>query len=250
MEPTQEKLDAFVDGELPMDEMRAIEALLITRLDLKAYVERQHRLRSTLASAFAPMMDEAIPQRLRDAVMSAPVSSGVRAKSWLSAFGGTITGANFLLRSAVPSAAALACGLIIGVALQPSAPSDFRTTSLGQMVAQGELADTLSSRLASEGAPASGPRIGVSFRSRDGQDCRTFMVQGAGASTAGVACRTGDAWAVTALAAMPRRTQNAYQQAGSDMPPIIRNAVTSMIAGEAYDAAAERTARDRGWKPN
>jgi anti-sigma factor RsiW len=250
MEPTEEMMNAFVDGELPADEMRAVETLIATRPDLKAYVERQHKLRSTLVSAFAPAMDEAIPQRLRDAAMFAPASSGFRAKSWLRAFGETVTGANFLLRSAAPAAAALACGLIVGVAIQPGAPSDFRATSAGQMIAQGELADALTNRLASAGAPASGPRIGVSFRNRNGEDCRTFSVPGANASTAGIACRTGDAWAVAALITAPRQSQNAYQQAGSEMPPVIRETVSSMIVGEAFDAAAERAARDRGWKPN
>ncbi len=249
MEPTQEKLDAFVDGELPMDETRAIEVLLITRPDLKTYVERQHRLRQTLTDAFSPLMDEAIPQRLRDAVMSTRAASGLQAQSWLRVLGETVTDANFLLLSVVPTAAELACGLLIGVVLQHGTPSDFVTTSAGQMVAQGKLADALTNRLASAGTSASGPHIGVSFRNRNGQDCRSFTIPGTNASTAGVACRAGDGWVVAALTAAPGKSRSAYQQAGSDMPPVIRDVVSSMIAGEAFDAAAERAARDRGWKP-
>lgn len=247
MEPTQEKLNAFIDGELPAAETREIEALLAQRPDLAAAVERQTQLRRHFANAFAPVMDEAIPQSLRDAVMSSPVSLRFRMAAWLRAAAtGSFARQPLFRRAAVP-AAALACGLLIGIAIQRGTPTPFQVSD-GQMIAQGELADALTNRLASAGTPASGPRIGVSFRNRAGRDCRTFVIAGSGTSTAGVACREADGWAVAALAAAPGETSNAYQQAGSDMPPVIRSAISSMIAGEAFDAQAERAARDRGWR--
>jgi hypothetical protein len=36
--------------------------------------------------------------------------------------------------------------------------------------------------------------------------------------------------------------------AGSGLPDVIRNAAANMIEGAPFDAAAERQARDRGWK--
>jgi len=249
MEPTQEKLNAFIDGELPAAEMQEIETLLAQRPDLVAAVERQSALRRHLGNAFAPVMDEAIPQNLRDAVMSSPVSSRFRMAAWLRAAGTGFAGHNVFLRAAIPTAA-LAFGLLIGIAIQRDEPAPFRASSGGQMIAQGELADTLTNQLASAGTPQTGPRIGVSFRNHDGRDCRTFLVPGRSASTAGVACHEGRQWAVAALAAAPGETSGNYQQAGSEMPSVIRNTVSSMIAGEPFDAKAESSAHNGGWRGN
>lgn len=243
MEPSRDRLDAFIDGQLSVTEMQEMESLLANRPDLAAYVERQLRLRARLAAAFAPVIDEAVPQHLRDAVASSPVSARFRAAAWLRA----AARAPVLPRLAIP-AATLACGLLLGIWFR--APSDFQTSSGGQVLAQGELAAALTDRLASAGTPQSGARIGVSFRDRAGRDCRSFLVPGRGASTAGVACRESSDWVVAVLAAGPSQTPGAYQQAGAEMPPVVRSAVSSMIEGEPFDAAAERAARDRGWKPN
>ena len=249
MEPTPEKLSAFIDGELPAAEMREIEALLTQRPDLAAAVERQSTLRRRLANAFAPVMDEAIPQVLHVAVMSSPASLRFRATASLRAIGSSFAGHSVILRIAIPTAA-LACGLLIGVAIQRTAPVPFQASSNGQMIARGQLADALTNQLASAGTPATGPRIGVSFRNRNGRDCRTFLMPGRSTSTAGVACREGREWVVAALAAAPGETQGSYRQAGSTMPSVIRGAVSSMIAGEPFGAEAENAARKRGWRGN
>ncbi len=241
MEPSKDRLEAFIDGQLSVTEMQEMESLLANRPDLAAYVERQSRLRARLAEAFAPVIDEAIPQHLRDAVASSPVSARFRAAAWLRA------AAPVLPRLAIP-AAALACGLVLGIWFR--APSDFQTSSGGQVLAQGELAAALTDRLASAGTPKTGARIGVSFRDRGGRNCRSFQVPGQGASTAGVACREGSDWVVAVLAAGSSQTPGAYQQAGAEMPPVVRGTISSMIEGKPFDAAAERAARDRGWKPN
>lgn len=242
MEPTPETLNAFVDGELPSAEMQQIEALLKQRPELAAFVEQQLQLRRDLADGFAPVMAQAIPERLREMVLKAPVSPQYRVRTWWRG----LNGLGFLLRAGVP-AAALACGVFIGVAVERGPSSSFQTTQGGQLIARGELADTLSNRLASAGMPENGPRIGISFRNHRGQDCRSFTVPGANASIAGLACREGSDWAVAALAPISAETNTAYQQASADMPSVVRGAISSMIEGEVFDAAAEREARDGGW---
>ncbi|MBU6297191.1 MAG: hypothetical protein KGJ79_02730 [Alphaproteobacteria bacterium] len=248
MEPTKDELDAFIDVELSTADMQKIQAVLAQRSDLAAYVNQQTLLRARLSDAFAPLMAEAAPQRLRDAVMSAPVSVRYRIAEQLRAIVDNVRTARFVWRSLVPAAAALACGVLIGVRHEHGVQPDLQTLSSGQTVAEGALADALMNQLASAGAPASGPRIGVSFRNRSGEDCRSFTVPGRRASTAGVACRQGADWVVAALASAPGEAGGAYQRAGAEMPPLVRNAVNAMITGGAFDAATERAARDRGWK--
>ena len=106
----------------------------------------------------------------------------------------------------------------------------------------------MNERLASEGTALGGPHIGISFANSQGQDFRSFTIPGASASTAGVACKQGGDWVVAATASAPGHNQATYAQAGAEMPKTVRESIAGMISGSPYDAAAERAARDRGWK--
>jgi len=241
MEPTKETLGAFVDGELSPAEATRIEALLASRPDLKAYVERQQALRQSFAQAFRGVLDEPVPERLRSAAASAPVSWQAR----LSRFPRKPP-----LWWAGAPAAALACGIVIGVVLMRPSVGDnpFAVSrSSGQLIAQGALAHALTSELASAGAASGSTRIGVSFHSRDGQDCRTFELGGASSTTAGLACSDKSEWVIVATAAEGASGTSSYRPAAG-MPQSIRALISRMIQGEPFDAAAERAARDRGWR--
>ena len=39
-----------------------------------------------------------------------------------------------------------------------------------------------------------------------------------------------------------------YRQAGSEMPPMVLDAIDERISGQTMDAKAEEAARARGWK--
>ena len=229
-EPTKEMLNAFIDGELEPREMERIAMLLATRPDLDAWVRRQEGLRVDMKDMFSGLLSAPSPERLVKAARTAPLSWRWRIKRFTT------------LRVLAPAGAMLALGLVIGVALQP--PSEIATRG-GQVMAQGRLAAALNDRLASDRYTGAGPRIGISFRNRDGRDCRTFET----GTQSGLACRGDQGWAIALLTAHPITESNgAYRMAGSEMPDAIRAAVTAFIAGEPFDARAEKAARDRGWK--
>ena len=46
----------------------------------------------------------------------------------------------------------------------------------------------------------------------------------------------------------PAKTAPAARTAGSETPASVLMAVDGLIAGEPLEAAAEKTARDKGWK--
>ena len=233
-EPSHETLSAFIDGELPPKEMEAVAVLLATRPDLDQWVRRQESLRLGLKDAFADLLAAPPPERLVQAVQSAPLSWRWRIRRLAAP------------RVLAPAGAALALGLVIGVALQPRGEIVSRN---GQVMAEGALATALNERLASEGAASAGPSIGISFKNREGQDCRTFETGGEAGAQSGLACHGAQGWAIAMLAARPNREAGgAYRMAGSEMPDAIRAAVNASIAGEPFDAAAERAARERGWK--
>jgi hypothetical protein len=228
----REILTAFLDGELPPTEMARIAALLATRPELDAWVRRQGTLQANLREAFADVTAMPPPERLVRTVHETSPSWRWRMQLWRQ----TLT-----VRALLPAGAALAVGLVAGMMLQPTREV---TVNDGQVVAAGALSEALDSKLASTGYDSAGPRIGISFRNRDGHDCRTFSTNG----QAGLACHQPNGWVIAMLVGQPQEQAGAYRMAGSEMPDAIRDAVTASIQGSPFDAAAEKAARDRGWK--
>jgi len=224
-----ETLNAFVDGELPPQEMARIAALLESQPELKAYVLKQEQLRAALR--FEEILRQPPPSRLVEAAQQAPVSWQWRLQA--------VLGRRFVLRSLAPAAAALLAGLIIGTA---TSGGDL-VLSHGQMLARGNLAQALDTKLASSGYSGEGPHIGISFRDRGGRDCRTF----ASGNQAGLACHQDGDWVISALAAQSPEAGGTYRMAGSEMPDAVRRAVEISIQGTPFDAIGEAEARANGW---
>jgi hypothetical protein len=117
-------------------------------------------------------------------------------------------------------------------------------------LASGVLAHALSDQLASDQAQAASVQIGVSFRSKSGDYCRTFILRD-GSGLAGLACRDREEWRVKVLAQNePEAGDNGqYRPAASAMPRPVLQAVDEQIAGEPLDARAEAAARSKDWRP-
>jgi len=241
--PGREMLDAYLDGELAGEERARVAAALARHADLAAYVDRQEALRRQLGATFAPLMGEPIPQQLHQALYAAPLSRRARWAAWRERIADGLT-----WQVGIPAAACLVLGLVIGgVVERPARAPLVQTAPDGRVLARGALAQALDEQLASDDNSRRATQIGVSFRNRAGEDCRTFSFAGGANTTTGVACAAKGIWVVDALATAPRTPQTAYQMAGSEMPDTIRTTVTAMIAGEPFDAVAERAARDRHW---
>ena len=234
MEPDQNVLDAFVDGELPSQEMERIARLLEARPDLDRYVREQERLRAALRRAFDETLAAPVPERLVKTVRSAPVSWRWRLR--------TLSARGFSIRGLAQMGVALTLGMVLGIVIRPSA--EFGTDAAGRLVAHGELGQALNTQLASTRYEGVGPHIGITFRNKMGQDCRTFSEGG----SAGLACHQGGVWVVGILVKQaPENPGAAYHMAGSTMPDAVRRAAEDSIAGAPFDPAAEKAARDRGW---
>ena len=241
----RETLNAYCDGELPAEEMTRIAALLEKRPDLRAYVEGQERLRRHLHESFAPLMNEPIAQRLQALVTSS--SNNKRAtvvRERLREF--------FTWNVVGPAAATLAAGLLVGIVVERVVPEPgpfVGSASTGQILAEGALAHALDDQLASNPQSGQHVQIGLSFRSRQGRDCRTFVWNGDAQSTSGIACRFGADWRVAVLASQTRRVEDraTYQMAGASMPNSIRDAVSAMISGQPFGPDEERAARAAHW---
>lgn len=243
---SDETLMAYLDGELPAEERTRIAALIAQDAQLQARVARQESVHVALRAAFDPALRQAVPERLELAAMTTAPSLRWRAMQALKQFAAGIE------MRALPSSPVLAATLLLGVALGLLFTFFQSGTGLiapegGALVAQGPLADVLSDGLAAENA-ATGPRVGVTFRSKEGHFCRTFETGSITENLAGIACRETGGWTVTTLTRSAPANERPYELAGAGMPAVVRGALGEMIDGEPFDAGQERQARDQDWR--
>jgi hypothetical protein len=228
---TEEMLLAYADGELDEVNRRRVERALAQDTALAARLAAHQRVAAALGLAFGPVAQEAVPERfhalLGDAARVVPMVSERRPARWMP----------------IALAASLALGVVVGRGLNGSDTSvDMRD---GQMIARGPLARALETQLAAAQPADAATRIGLSFRAKDGQWCRSF----AGVSLSGVACRSSGEWQIEA--ALPGQGQGAdaradYRQASSGDPRVIAT-VEALMADAPVDAVAEKAARDAHW---
>lgn len=222
---------AFVDGELDDLTARRIERAAESDAALAAEIAQHRALKDRLAAHYAPVVDEALPDRLRallaagDAMVD--TSLAARREARQAQFNAVHWGA---------VAAALVLGIAIGT--RPWMPAASVATSEGTLVAAGPLAEALDTQLASNQPAKAGVRIGLSFRDGRGRYCRSFESE----AVDGIGCRDESGWRL-------ERTQQGrggsdYRQASSGE---LAAAAAAMMAGEPLDAAGERAARDAGW---
>jgi hypothetical protein len=238
---SDEMLMAYADGELDLVARAEIEAAMAEDPEIARAVERHRALAAKLRSAYDGVLEEPVPERLTR-LAAAPGESRIvelaarRAER-------TIALGRWRLPAWSAAAAAVVVGVLVGLLVARGPSSPYAETAAG-LIARGELAEGLSSQLASRPG-TSRVRIGTSFRDHEGGYCRTFHYESE-AATAGLACRSGDDWKIEALAAAPAR--EGELQAAAAMPIAVLRAVDARIAGEPLDAAAEAAARDAGWR--
>lgn len=226
-------LMAYADGELDAAARAEVEAAIAADPTLQARMAAHRELRATVAGTYAGVTDEPVPDRLTTMLQPrAEVVDFATARERREA-----QPAPWPWRQWAAIAATLVVGVLAGRMIELRSPAIIARD--GEFVAQGKLADALDTELASAGGT-----VGLSFRNRAGDYCRTFSGEG----LAGVACRDDGGWGVrTAVTAAPSAAGD-YRMAGSGTPPEVLRSVEAMIDGEPLDAAAEAAARARGWR--
>jgi hypothetical protein len=243
--PSDETLMAYVDGELDESMRKQVEVSSAADPDVARRLAAHKALRSRLHTSFDKVLEEPVPPHLVTLVRS--VAQGSRPGQVL----------QFPRKQGQRQAwlqwSSLAASFVLGALLWQFAsrlyPSGPIVESKGELLAAGALARALNGRLASQQISSDPVQIGVSFRSRQGSYCRTFQLRDAFA-TAGLACHGDAAWKVQVLAreAASATAHSEYRQAASALPPVVLEAVQEAIAGEPLDAGAEALARTGGWR--
>jgi hypothetical protein len=241
---SEETLMAYADNELDAQTRSAVEAAMADDPEIARKVAQHKALRGRVRVAFDKVLDEPPPQRLIDAARGVPA---IRRE-------GNVVPLRRRAppRRAVPQWMAVAASLVIGVfigkellRISGTAPVSARD---GKLVANGALAQALSEQLASAQKDDSPVWIGVSFKSKDGDYCRTFSLRES-MTLAGVACHQHDLWQVQTLAQSDQTApaSGTYRQAAAPMPRAVLQTVDTLIVGDPLDARAENQAREKNW---
>jgi hypothetical protein len=221
-----EKFFAWLDGELEPTEAAEMDAKVAADPELSRLAEQHRALGAQLRGAFDPVAEAPVPERLQ-AALHRPAkvidfAAAKRARSMPS----------------LPQWAAIAATLVIVVPQRGASPVAVQG---GKLYAAAALNRALDTELAS--APSGAVRIGLTYRDHSGEICRSFT----GAAGSGLACRNGDRWQLKGLFAAPEGQTSDYRMA-SGMNPNLAALVDSTMAGEPFDAAAEKAARDKRWR--
>jgi hypothetical protein len=240
---SDEMLMAYADGELDLVARAEIEAAMAQDPGVAEAVERHRAIATRVQSAYAGVLAEAVPDRI-SRLVAEPASAVVdelASRRDARAVRNAVDG--WRLPQWAALAASLTTGLFIGILLTRGPAAPYEETAAG-LVARNELDAALTARLATS-SQAADIRIGISFRDREGDYCRTFQMDRE-APLAGLACRSGENWNLQVLATAPPR-QGELRPAAA-MPMAVLHAVDAAIEGEPLDATAESAARGAGWR--
>jgi hypothetical protein len=227
-----EKFFAWLDGELGPSEAAEMEARVAADPELKRLADQHRALGSQLRSAFDPIADSPVPQTLQAAL---------RPTAQVIDFGAAKRARSMpAVAQWTAMAATLAIGIFIGtrVPQESSAPVQ---AEAGKLYAAASINRALDTELAS--APTGDVRIGITYRDSAGEICRTFTAP----AGSGLACRNSGRWQMKGLFAAPEGQGSDYRMAAG-MDPNLAALVDSTIAGEAFDEATEKAAKEKGWK--
>lgn len=225
-----ETLFAWLDGELDPADAERVATAVAADPALAARVDQHRLLGSSLREAFDPVLRDAPPPPRFGEVVDLASRREQRARP------------QFGLPQWAAMAATLLLGVVIGGPMLGGGSTGPVTVEQGRMLASEDLGRALDVQLAS--AQTDEPvRIGLSFRDRQGQYCRSFTAAGA----SGLACRDGGEWQVEGMFAAPAGQGGDYRMAaGGD--PRLAGLIDERIVGEPLDAAGEAAAKEAGWR--
>lgn len=248
-------LVAYVDGELDPDWKSEVERSMAADPSLAEKAQHHTLLREVAEKAFGAALNEPVPARLLRAAGGAAQRAQAGADAPFDPRHGRL---RFGPAHLAAMAACLAVGLLAGRFLlterspaamiggAPSGPGPIVADAAGRLEARGQLLKALEGQLSTEQGEGK-VRLGFSFRTAEGDYCRTFQM--VDVELAGLACKTDGRWGVrmTTPGHADARDDLSYRVAAAPMPPAVLVTVDAMIDGAPLDGPGEEAARAQDW---
>ncbi|WP_339933445.1 hypothetical protein [uncultured Brevundimonas sp.] len=232
-------LMAFVDGELTAAEHERVTTALALDPALQARAEALRGARCVAREAF-PIVVDPLDTALAAHIRSSKTGTATRRFTPAHLFAPRLRRPALWAGLAV---AGFAAGIGVGW-LAPGPAPDGLVLQPGAQIADGALTRVLDTRMAGDGVDASGRRVNLTFRTVDGEWCRTFAADADG--VAGLACRKNGHWQARVITPWVA-PDTALRTASAETPAAILAEVDALISGQTLDAAAEADLLAAGW---
>lgn len=236
----EETIVAYADGECDAMTAKRIEKAMASDRILSDRIARQQALRNRLAAHYDPVVEDPVPDRLTT-LLTASMESNVDtsfANRKADHDRKKVIRRGFGIAQWSAMAATLALGIVVGqfgLGLNGSPIAQHNDT----LIASGALETALETQLASAQSDGNSYRIGLTFRSKADQICRSFD----GKTVSGIACKANDHWRLENT--IPGKATSEYRQASSSE---INARAAVMMDDTPVDADTERKLMENGWK--
>lgn len=251
---SDEKLSAFLDAELPENEMELIreqiseDETLANRLAELAMVDAQ------IAQHYSAIDARPLPDAIAKLLASAPTdvaTPDVTTPDVATPVSATIIPFPLwkkVQRGLQQHAAVAACtALVLGFGFAQLLPGN-QDSSLGDWNAIAAALNTTASGIEYKLADDKRIKPRLTFVNEQGHYCRQFRVSDLQSSSETIACRIGDKWEPNITIHTQGASPEGDYQTATNSAAVLDQALDSMMHGEAFDAQAESTLIQRGWK--
>lgn len=245
-------LSAYIDGELPREDARALKERLLKEPALARRLEALRGADNDALRMYAAIDKRPMPQAVLDLLGQEPTPAK---DSNVIAFPKRGIQQFFQMPVAIAASVALLAGFLVGDVFRESNLASPEMTGLyaGQVDTNSNLHQILENGTSAQAGSLSdgvNAELLLTFQDLDGDYCRQLRVDGSGAPLQGIACRRGGSWQVEAVSiAGARAPDGSYQQASGETPAAIDSAIDSLIGLlPPLDLEEETSVVSNGWK--
>ena len=240
MKVTDEKLSAYIDGELPPEETRSLDVQISEDAELAERVRKLRAINDALISVTSDVLDAPLPEHIVNLIQSDAEEQSSNVVQFQR------SGQKSWFESPLAVAAAALFGLVLGgfFTLGPDMGerSEIYAGVVDSKSALHRALETFPSLSAeSEFVPA------LTFRARNGDVCREIE----SSDSRALACRSSDRWTVLAVTYKEqKKSSSAYTTASADTSIVFDVLAQEMMQGAPLSADEERALIDQNWSIN
>ncbi len=235
MKITDETLSAFLDSELPENEMEQVRLALETDDELVMRLAELSEVDALLKQHASLIDQQPLSEALAKTVAKLQNNNLVQLSAWQR------------VKQAANKNLAIAAS--IAVVFGVGTTSYFQTQSNSSLVAQ-HIATALDTQLSTdEVTQADGTtfKASLSFANLQGELCRQYEVAAAAKSNVAIACKTADGWQVKTQFQQGKSDNGSQYQTASNNKPL-EQVIDQMISGAPLNTNQEQQAIAQQWK--